>query len=908
MIGLLLWLSLLLTDKPSQRYEISKGPLDRASNVHREGRLWMYFNNYGKLYAPNFNMHSGEWPAGTNHEYIYRMAPVIGVPYNVVHSLTRTSEEFEAVGGLNSGLGLIAMSNDTATWPSSGWPKKDSLGNPIIKTPEDSYCAFSDSNNLITPLNLIVYQTGHAFGFSYAQDIVFFEWEIVNFGLDTLKDVYFTLYCDIDVGNTPGGDPEYGDDKVVFDRSENCLYFYDADGFSSDWNSPTGYFGVKVLETPKVNSQELGITDFHYFLYDDDPFTIVGLDTIQYKIMSSDSTLKSDPFWGPRLFHGTDIHYDDHTLIPARGMDLVAIVSSGPFTLVPHIPQKIVIAVCAGENEAAILKNMKTAENIYKNDFVTAVSPPRPLLNAIAGDRGVTLIWDNQAEDFIDPFSGRRDFEGYRVWKSKDRGLNWELLADYDIINNFETHNFVIVKHLTPELAGTDITFVGFASGYEGFFKNNTYQVVFHNDRLFSVYVKETGEKLTFNPELRDGFAVLDPSGTRVLDSLYTSGNIIYLPGVFIRITTLGAPPSAGDLYEVKTVKVDPGKNTGLVHTYIDTNVVNGFEYWYAVTSYDIGDPSIPIEPLESPKTGGTSAPNVISVIPGSLPLGYSSARVSKIVHLSGSSSLTPEVNVVDVNFERADTVIITFEPGIFSEFGITSDAVSLEIVDSGLVKSSIYRFYVDQSGYLDLKLLDEDSLLIRRLHIGNNDSITFDGYKITFFEVDKLKGKAFNVMFYAKLDNGDTTIKFPLFPGIWSPVFCGITFRFIQIKQSSYLGLEDSYQVVIEPYNVTTTSEMLSKIKVVPNPFIVKADWDTPTPQGLVKHKIQFINLPPRCEIRIYTIDGDLVKTLHHTSGTGYEDWDLTNEYGSYIAPGIYIYHVKSQWGEKTGRLGVVR
>jgi hypothetical protein len=352
MMAIFLFLTLMIGDKPAQRYDGIKGPLDRASNVHKEGRLWMYFNNYGKLYPPNFNMHSGEWPAGSNHEYIYRMGPVIGVPYNVVHSLTRTSEEFEAIGGLNSGMGLIAMSNDSTTWPSYGWPRRDSLGNPIIKSPEDSYCAFSDSNNLVQPLNLIIYQSGYAFGFSYAQDFVFFEWEIVNAGSDTLRDVYFALYCDIDVGNTPGGAPEYCDDKVVFNKEENCIYFYDADGFSTDWNSPTGYFGVKVLRTPTVGGRELGITDFHFFLYDDDPFRIAGLDTVQYKLMCSDSTLKNDPFWGPRLFHGPDIHFDDHNLISPRGMDLVAIISVGPFSLVPGIPQKVAIAVVAGEDEA----------------------------------------------------------------------------------------------------------------------------------------------------------------------------------------------------------------------------------------------------------------------------------------------------------------------------------------------------------------------------------------------------------------------------------------------------------------------------------------------------------------------------------------------------------------------------
>ncbi|MGB9824288.1 MAG: hypothetical protein ACPLN0_05205 [Candidatus Hydrothermia bacterium] len=899
----------LISDKPAQRYDVPKGPLDRASNVHKEGRLWMYFNNFGKLYPPNFNMHGGEWPAGSNHEYIYRMAPVIGVPYNVVHSITRTSEEFEAIGGLNSGLGLIAMSNDSTTWPSYGWPKKDSLGNPIIKSPEDSYCAFSDSNNLISLLNLVLYQTGHAFGFSYAQDFVFFEWDIVNTSRDTLKNVYFALYCDIDVGNIPGGAPEYGDDKLVFRKEDNFLYFYDTDGFSRDWNSPTGYFGVKVLRTPLVNGQELGITDFHYFLYDDDPFQITGKDTVQYMIMCSDSSLKNDPFWGSRLFHGQDIHYDDYTIIPNRGMDLVAIISMGPFTLVPGIPQRVAIAVVAGEDEAAIIKNMKTAENIYNNDFLTAVPPPRPLLTALASSGSVTLMWDNSAEHFVDPFSGKVDFEGYRVWKSRDKGLTWELLADYDIVDNFDVHNFVIAKHLTPDLGGTDISFVGFPAGYEQFFKNATYHIVFHTSTLFSVYNVETGERLRFSPELGDGYAVLDPSGNTVVDSLYTSGNIIYLPGTFVKITTYSSSPSPGDVYEVKTVKLDAGKNTGLRHYYIDTQVINGFEYWYAVTSYDLGDPLIPIESLESPKTGGPASPNVVSVIPGSLPLGFKPAKVAKVSHLQGNSNLKLEAEMVDWNFTSADTIVVSFKPGIYSEFSFSSDAVTLIVRDSNAVRSNVYRVSIDRLGYVDLKCVDLDSLVYRRLRLRDGDTLTFNGYALVFNDLDQLKGKSFNVMFYVRLSSGDTLIEYPFFVGSYSPVFKGTSIRFsVQAKESNYVALNDVYSVEILPKDVSPTSDMLQKIKVVPNPFVARASWDTPTPQGLIKHKVQFINLPPRCEIRIYTLDGDLVRTLYHDSETGYEDWDLTNEYGSYIAPGVYIYYIKSPWGEKTGRLGVIR
>ncbi|MEO0229202.1 MAG: hypothetical protein ABIM42_07090 [candidate division WOR-3 bacterium] len=907
MIHLSFLILLLISEKPAIRYDQTKGPLDRASNVHKEGRLWMYFNNYGKLYPPNFNMHSGEWPAGSNHEYIYRMAPVIGVPYNVVHSLTRTSEEFEAVGGLNSGQGLIAMSNDTTTWPAYGWPRRDENGNPVIKTPEDSYCAFSDSANLISPLGLLIYQTGHAMGYSFAQDIVFFEWEIVNTGNDTLRDVYFTLYCDIDVGNTPGGAPEYGDDKIVFNLEGQYMYFYDANGFSQDWNSPTGYFGVKFLKTPVVNGNEIGISGFHYFLYDDDPFLQVGKDTIQYKIMSSDSTLKNDPFWGRRLFHGPNINYDDHTLIRPQGDDLVAILSTGPFTLAPSERQTIAIAIAAGDNETAIINNFKMAERIWKNDFLTAVPPPRPILKAIAANRRVFLCWEDNAERFVDPTSGKLDFEGYRVWKSKDKGLTWNLLAEYDVLSSFESQLAVLTRHVTPELAGTIIEYVGLLPGFKDYVKSTNYSIIFLDNRNFRVIDQSTGEPLPYNSQLGHGYSIVDPQGN-VIDSLYRVDGLIYISGLLIKITPVSSGPVGGDIYEVRSFILPTGENKGLRRYFIDTLVTNGFEYWYAVTAYDRGDPEIPIDPLESPKTGGTASPNVVSVTPGQFPLGFKSAT-AKVTHLSGTSQVLAEVTTLNPYFSDADTFVLSFEPMIYSEMGIDSGMVMLHIENPDSVKSYIYRVVVDGLGYADVYVGMGDSLIVRRQNLVTNRVINFGGYALEVLNVNALKGKFLRIMFAAKVHGKDTTIIYPFFMDEWGPVVKMFTIRFTgQTKEEPYLSISDTFMVFVEPYTVTVDSKMLENIRVVPNPFIVKADWDVATPQGLVKHKVQFVNLPPECEIRIFTIDGDLVRTIKHSSGAGYADWDLTNEYGAFVAPGIYIYYVKSPWGEKTGRLGVIR
>jgi len=51
----------------------------------------------------------------------------------------------------------------------------------------------------------------------------------------------------------------------------------------------------------------------------------------------------------------------------------------------------------------------------------------------------------------------------------------------------------------------------------------------------------------------------------------------------------------------------DIGLNTGLIHEFLDTDVANGFQYYYVVTAYDRGNPAAGIESFESGRSGATN-------------------------------------------------------------------------------------------------------------------------------------------------------------------------------------------------------------------------------------------------------------------------------------------------------------
>lgn len=92
----------------------------------------------------------------------------------------------------------------------------------------------------------------------------------------------------------------------------------------------------------------------------------------------------------------------------------------------------------------------------------------------------------------------------------------------------------------------------------------------------------------------------------------------------------------------------------------------------------------------------------------------------------------------------------------------------------------------------------------------------------------------------------------------------------------------------------------LLALINVVPNPYYSYSDYET---ASQLDTKVRIVNLPTGvnengkaegCYIRIYTVDGTLVRTLGPTpvNATTY-DWDLHNQTGIPIAGGMYLIHV---------------
>jgi len=102
----------------------------------------------------------------------------------------------------------------------------------------------------------------------------------------------------------------------------------------------------------------------------------------------------------------------------------------------------------------------------------------------------------------------------------------------------------------------------------------------------------------------------------------------------------------------------------------------------------------------------------------------------------------------------------------------------------------------------------------------------------------------------------------------------------------------------------------------VVPNPFKQHSGLEGTGD----RYRMEFIGIPSKCRIKIFTVTGDLLQEIYHDDGSGSVAWGSNvkadyqlTKWSLRISPGIYIYSVESlvegHTGEKyIGKLAIVK
>jgi hypothetical protein len=99
-------------------------------------------------------------------------------------------------------------------------------------------------------------------------------------------------------------------------------------------------------------------------------------------------------------------------------------------------------------------------------------------------------------------------------------------------------------------------------------------------------------------------------------------------------------------------------------------------------------------------------------------------------------------------------------------------------------------------------------------------------------------------------------------------------------------------------------STEDMAKIRIVPNPYNINDPLvrELYGQLGIDGRRINFYNLPPIVSIKIFTENGDLIKTIEHDGRldeSGYTNWNMITDNQQVISSGIYIAVFQRPTGE---------
>lgn len=959
-----------------------------------------------------------------------------------------------------------ARSDDPTTWPSE-WPDRPIdwagqwngfFGRGVQNADLETYFVFDDSPDrewTLEPhnfypcpddttrggLGLEVATRGFQWNHPLAQDVVFWLYEITNECNVDYEEVYFTQYIDWGVGGTD----DSGDDEGAYNTKLDLAFAWDFDGIGTPgmWG-PVGTAGYAFLESPgnftdNLDNDEDGITDerrdsgpgqliegqdairqyvqntynlsnFESFYrgLDERPAFIEGrwwtgdeeMDWLGFQdlnengVWDGEEPLRDDvgadgigptdptypgrdlgegdgqPTAGEPNFDALDKDESDQIgltgfsifnvhdyellndeqnfnvfsqalpplddIVLEGGRNLGMFFSSGPFPLKAGQTERFSMALIFAEQDftdprnidnASLARKKETVQQIYNADYRFARPPNKPQLTAIPGDGQVTLIWDDLAEKSFDPFLREFDFEGYLIFRSTEPNFEENLvitdafgnaifqkpIAQFDLQNGLRGPHPVAVNGVQFNL-GTD-------SGLRHTFIDRDvvngqtyyYAIVAYDRGLIgrnpdgTVLTNADGSVRGLSPSLTTAVIKNDVAGTIVTD-INTAEAIPRAPAAGY------IPPDLGDI-TMQTV------GTGSVSIEIASPNAIAAETTYELVfenpSLWQNEPDVNYT-LTNQATGGivesgtvTGGRKEIPPIVGFLVDIRNATEVavidSTIRYVGEGGTFRPVVRPASVS----ETVSSRFVP-LPADFEVHFTEA---IADTSLrlafgMREIPVPFYIENrtTGARHDFILLEDIPELRNGAYDHGESIVL----VSGDAPDRppaLQGGAWRANWIVRVVPPDPVLE-PEIPLVPPPPGSSLRFRTSKPFQT---GDRVTFRTRPPSFEQDKAVADLDDIYVVPNPYVATSTFEPANTfrAGRGERRIYFMNLPPTCTIRIYTITGQRVETLYHSSSIddGQMAWDLTTRDGMNIAYGVYIFHVDApDIGEHVGRFAVIK
>ncbi|MGE5796065.1 MAG: hypothetical protein ACM34N_04735, partial [Ignavibacteria bacterium] len=602
--------------------------------------------------------------------------------------------------------------------------------------------------------------TGRAFQWanSLASNAIFFQWTITNVSDKDLDHVVFGIYGDPDVGGNDNDDdqgffiPPYGEDVEnipVYSRS--MVYFWDEDG-TGDLGREIGYLGCKFLESPGNPNDEID-NDGDGMLNErqDD-----GIDNDQ------DWNLETDDL-GRDGIAGTEDEGEGDG-IPTAGQRLA---DGSPDPLLPGEP------------------NFEYTD-LDESDQIGLTS-----FNSSTWNTDLKIA--NDAD----------------IWQRTIPGNFGDIEQEVDIVFIFGSGYISLKRGETKRIS---MAFLFGENLNDLLVTAETVQDIYNKNYRF--FKPPTLPKVTAVPDDKKVTLYWDASSEESTDPITGKdfeGYTIYRSTRpdFADIQTITDGRSSSFLYDpLKDVKgfdakwdydnewkgYHPvpfqgrgvhyylGDNTGLVHSFVDSNnVINGQTYFYSVVAYDHGD-SVGIPPSETTKKITVDPitsqmifdDNTVSVVPGPRASGYNTPQINYMdfQHLSGIGTGSVNFQILNDLDVKDETYTLNFSDTM--RMGDSTFASkNYSVIGQNAFTESFFLFDTKFTPLSKQYIIDDQTLQVKDL---NNTVYQKDADYIINFEEGKIRRSDNSTM-----PNNSEFI---------------ITYRYYAVYQSRALNGEDSNPV----------------------------------------------------------------------------------------------------------------
>lgn len=605
-------------------------------------------------------------------------------------------------------------------------------------------------------------------------------------------------------------------------------------------------------------------------------------------------------------------------------------INSGLFPLLPGQTEPISLAIILANGpiqdpngqfrKQQILNKKVRTQETYNNDYQFANAPLTPTLTAVPGDNRVTLYWDDEAEKSFDKYISNiggngNDFEGYRIYRSSDPAFR----DAYVITNAQGSPSF----NLPIKQFDLDDGIVGYDSvGFEGVHFNLGEDTGLQHSWVdstvkngFTYYYAITSYDFGYTA------GGIGPSESNISVSLKPDGTVKSLGKNVVVVKPEApaggyVPPSLGNVELMKgftTSKInyeviDPNEiKEGHVYyiTFEDTlkKGATGKPDTLTTKNYTLTDSTSNTVLINKSTNIGTGEPPLIDGFRLSL---INESRVTLNENISGwnDSSVTKFIfqkytsRFVQGQERPNDYMVIFGDAGFGTSAAFEHDR---KIYPSLPVNFKVYNSNKNefiQFGFLEFDTTNSASGTFSSNGGASQDRIVFLEQKADndttlvptwWFYLDK----AADITKHVIPQSGDTAKLFLRKPFLSSDIF-----RFVSKK--GYI-------------DVSQAKADLDKIKVVPNPYLANALWEPKNPytSGRGPRSIHFTHLPSTCTIRIFTVNGELVKEIEHNSNfyDGSAEWNLLTKDNLSASYGVYIYHIDAPGiGTKTGKFAIIK